>query len=92
MIIKTKHVAEKKVLEENVWMKLKGDLYFDQSTRLPLSCPSRLRQCGSEFIFVSLTCSKEIFFLQFIFAIFFPLRDKLFSIPVRLLIWQTYNR
>lgn len=32
------------------------------------------------------------FFLQFIFSIFFLLRDKLFSIPVVLLIWQTYNR
>lgn len=32
------------------------------------------------------------FFLQFIFSIFFLLRDKLLSIPVLLLIWQTYNR
>lgn len=32
MIIKTKRVDKKKVLEENVWIKLKGDLYFGQST------------------------------------------------------------
>ena len=60
MIIKTKHV-DKKVLEENVWMKLKGHLYFGQSTRLPLSYPSRWRQCGFQFVFVSLPCSKETF-------------------------------
>lgn len=42
--------------------------------------------------FLSLSLAPRRCFLQFIFSIFFLLRDKLFSIPVRLLIWQTYNR
>lgn len=43
MIIKTKRADKKKESEENVWMKLWGDLYFGQSTRLPLPCPGRWR-------------------------------------------------